>query len=79
MAQMDDEDAPLPLEGFGSVESRFASLEDRVTQLIWMTAHADPAAAPRAARPVYPHVQHREDMRRARMNRLENQLVPGGD
>ncbi|MGS2805329.1 hypothetical protein [Nocardia sp. MW-W600-9] len=55
-------------------------MEDRLAQLVWLTAKADPAGAPRAARPVYPHVQMREDRRRARMGRLESQLIAeGGD
>lgn len=75
-AEPDDESADLPIEGFGLIESRLAALEDRVTQAVWLLAKADPAGAPRAARPVYPHIQMREDKRRARMTRLEHQLIP---
>lgn len=55
-------------------------MEDRLTQAVWLLSKADPAGAPRAARPVYPHLELREVMRRQRMTRLENLLIPeGGD
>jgi hypothetical protein len=76
----DDEPADLPIEGFGLLESRLAAIEDRITQAVWLAAKADPAGAPRAARPVYPHIQMRQDMHRARMTHMEHQLIPeGGD
>lgn len=79
-AEPDDESTDVPIEGFGPLAARLAALEDRLTQAVWLLAKADPAGAPRAARPVYPHIQLREDMRRARMTRLEHQLIPeGGD
>lgn len=79
-AEPDDESPDLPIEGFGLIESRLAAMEDRLTQAVWLLSKADPAGAPRAARPVYPHLELREVMRRQRMTRLENLLIPeGGD
>ncbi|MEU3011054.1 hypothetical protein [Nocardia asteroides] len=80
LAAAPDDDGDLPIEGFGLLESRLAALEDRLTQAVWLLAKSDPGGAPRAARPTYPHLQMREDMRRQRMSRLENLLIPeGGD
>lgn len=80
LAAEPDGDGELPLEGYGFLESRLAAMEDRLTQAVWLLSKADPAGAPRAARPVYPHLELREVMRRQRMTRLENLLIPeGGD
>ncbi|MEV4155409.1 hypothetical protein AB0J48_20500 [Nocardia salmonicida] len=80
LAAEEESDGDLPIEGFGFLESRLATIEDRVTQLLWVSSKSDPAGAPRAARPVYPHIELREGMRRARMTNLEHQLIPeGGD
>lgn len=69
----------VPIEGFGTVEARLASVEDRLIQLIYAFGRVDPAGAPTAARPVYPHVQAREEKRKARMRAFELQLIPGGE
>lgn len=81
MASRDDEDGPqvVPMEGFGSIDSRLANMEDRLAQLIYAGARLDPSAAPTVPRPVYPHVQVREEKRRARMRAFELQLIPGGE
>jgi hypothetical protein len=68
----------VPIEGFGSVESRLANIEDRLIQLIYAILRVDSSAAPTAARPVYPHQQAREDKRRADMRAFVLQLVPEG-
>ncbi|WP_280317301.1 hypothetical protein [Nocardia wallacei] len=68
----------MPIEGFGPIEARLANLEDRIAQLICVTARQDAALAPRASRPDYPHVRLRENARRANLRDLELQLIPGG-
>lgn len=76
LAEMDEDDE-VPLEGFGPLLGRLASIEDRLTQLLWATAKTDPSAAPAVPRPQYPHLVLREDNRRARMNRLTSILTGG--
>ena len=79
LAALRDDDYSLPIEGFSPVLARLASLEDRLTQLLYVAAKAPTGSAPTAPRPTYPHHERREELRRRRMTRLELQLIPGGD
>jgi hypothetical protein len=74
---MDDDDE-VPLEGFGLLAGRLASIEDRLAQLLWATVKADPSTAPSVPRPEYLHLAIREENRRARMNQMTTRLT-GGD
>lgn len=73
-----EEDDEVPLEGFSLLAGRLASIEDRLTQILWATAKADPSSAPSVPRPEYPHLALREEQRRARMNLMTSKLT-GGD
>lgn len=80
LAQMPEPtESDIPLEGFGPIEARLANLEDRLTQLIYAVAHADPAGAPHTPRPRMPHVVRRGELRRESSRAFELQLIPGGD
>lgn len=77
--EIEDEDLGLPLEGFGSIESRMARLEDRLVQLIHATLRVDMTGAEMAPRPEYPHIAERERIRREGMRAFELRLIPGGE
>lgn len=68
----------VPLAGFTAEMSRLAKLETLLYQLIWVTAKADPSKAPQAAVPVLPHEKRRQELKRAKRDRLFLRLIPGG-
>ncbi|MBF6315050.1 hypothetical protein IU436_25410 [Nocardia farcinica] len=51
---------------------------NRLSQIVFTTAHADPAAAPVEPYPDYPHIAARRAARRAPIEDLVQQLIPGG-
>ncbi|WP_280471009.1 hypothetical protein [Nocardia cyriacigeorgica] len=77
---MPEDEQPIapPIEGFTSTDARLADVIDRLTQLLYARGGIDPALAPLSQRPNYPHVELREQIRRAQgVGWLEQQLLPG--
>ncbi|MEV6432570.1 hypothetical protein [Nocardia sp. NPDC051463] len=68
----------IPLEGFDPLIARLANIEDLLNRLIFVTAHADAAAAPSAARPEMPHLALRRELKRRKATALEMRLISGG-
>lgn len=74
----DPEPQDMPLEGFTPLMGQIASLQDLIWMLIYVTARADPSKAPKATRPVYPHVKRRDEVRRGWLRSAVSKLI-GGD
>jgi len=77
LADLESTISTPPLEGYSTLHSRLDDVLDRLGQLVWAQAGADPTAAPAVTRPVYPHIEIREHRRRAGMRALEMQLTGG--
>lgn len=67
-----------PMAGFTPLMARLANLEELLWRLIYVTARADPSGAPKASRPVIPHVKRREEIGRSRLRSAVSKLL-GGD
>ena len=67
----------VPLEGFSALDGRIANLEDRITQLVALTARTGVGASELAARPEYPHIVERERVRRERLDDMIFRLTGG--
>lgn len=78
-AMPEDAEPEIPLEGFTALHTRLANIEDRLTQLTYVTAHSEAAAAPLTPRPRMPHIERRAEIKRERDRAFEEQLIPGGD
>jgi len=74
----EQEPGDLPMEGFTPLMGRLANLEELLWKLIYLTARADPSNAPKAARPIIPHVKRREEIGRTRLRSVVSKLLGGG-
>ncbi|MGV9818425.1 hypothetical protein [Nocardia xishanensis] len=82
LAEQPDPDRPSPpdIEGFGWHEATLTKILSRLTQIAHSTARADPSTAPLEPFPAYPHLELREQLRRAPMDNMAARLFPeGGD
>ncbi|MFC9892109.1 hypothetical protein ACFVMC_00305 [Nocardia sp. NPDC127579] len=79
LAKQPEPDRPIPpaIEGFGTLEAALAAITDRLAQVVFATVRADPNAAPSSPRPEYPHLELREQLRRAPLIEMEQQLTGG--
>ncbi|RJO74174.1 hypothetical protein D5S18_18650 [Nocardia panacis] len=71
-AQPDPDDIDVPIEGFDIYIQHLVGIEDRLTQLLYITGAADPSTAPRSPRPRWPHLKRREELRKQHTSNLTN-------
>lgn len=72
------EPAEAPMEGFTPLIARMANIEELLWRLLYAVLRADPSTAPKAARPVIPHMKRREEVQRSRLRSVVSKLL-GGD
>ncbi|MFR9767051.1 hypothetical protein [Nocardia sp. SC052] len=79
LAAQKQSDRPTPprIEGFGWHEAMLTKILDRLSQIAYGTVRADLAAAPTEPWPDYPHLELREQQRRAPLIEMEQQLTGG--